>query len=252
MAHVDAHHHLWAIRRGDYGWLTASLAPIYRDFQLADYAPLAESAGIAAVVLVQAAPTVAETRYLLDIANGSDGFVRAVVGWVDLASDDALVQLARLRRDPLLKAIRPMLQDLPDDWLLQPVVQSALAALPRLGLRFEALVRPPQLPALLTTLGRHPDLAVVLDHAAKPDIARGAWQPWADQVRAAAQHPRVRCKLSGLVTEAGPSWTIDTLRPYVDHVLECFGSIACCGAAIGRSSNWAAATSAGAPRRWAC
>ncbi|MFO1314873.1 MAG: amidohydrolase family protein [Burkholderiales bacterium] len=221
---VDAHHHVWSLARGDYGWLTPDLAAIHRDFSLKDMAPLREQAGIAGTVLVQAAPTLAETQYLLDLAARSDGVVHGVVGWVDLSAPDAIPTLTRLARNPLLKGVRPMLQDIGDDaWILRAEVGRTLGALPRLGLRFDALVRPAQLPALLTMLDRHPDLAVAIDHAAKPDIAARMWEPWARLMRAAAENPRVRCKLSGLVTEAGPGWTIDTLRPYVDFLAETFG-----------------------------
>jgi len=222
--HVDAHQHVWSLARGDYGWLTPALAPIHRDYTLADLRPLREQAGVTDTVLVQAAPTVAETRYLLGVAERSDGVVKGVVGWADLGDPSAIPTLTHLARNPLFKAVRPMLQDAPDPaWLLRAEVGRALAALPRLGLRFEALVKPAQLPALLTMLDRHPDLAVVIDHAAKPDIAHGMWEPWTLHMRAAAANPRVRCKLSGLVTEVGPGWTIDVLRPYVDFLAETFG-----------------------------
>jgi L-fuconolactonase len=244
--YVDAHHHVWSLARGDYGWLTPKLAPIHRDFSLADFAPLCEAAGVTATVLVQAAPTLAETEYLLQLAGDSDGVVKGVVGWVDLAARDAIPTLNRLARNPLLKAVRPMLQDLPDDaWILQASVGRALAALPRIGLRFDALVKPAQLPALLLLLDRHPDLAVVIDHGAKPDIAGGMWEPWARSMRVAAANPRVRCKLSGLATEAGENWTIDTLRPYVDHLLECFGA-----QRLMWGSDWPVVNLSGSYQRW--
>lgn len=243
---IDSHHHLWSLARGDYGWLTPDLAAIHRDFSIDDARPLFEQAKIDATVLVQAAPTVAETRYLLDVARRSDGLVRGVVGWVDFTSADAIPTLAHLARDPLLKGVRPMLQDLPDPtWILRPDVDRVLAALPRLGLRFDALVKPAQLPSFLTMLERHPDLAVVVDHAAKPDIRGGLWEPWASLMRAVAQQPRVRCKLSGLVTEAGPGWTIDILRRYVDHLAETFGP--------GRlmwGSDWPVVNLAGTYQSW--
>jgi L-fuconolactonase len=221
---VDAHHHVWSLARGDYAWLTSDLAPIHRDFSLRDFEPLREQANVSTSVLVQAAPTVAETRYLLDVAKRSDGVVKGVVGWVDLGETDAIPKLTHFARNPLLKGVRPMLQDLPDvAWILRAEVGRALAALPRLGLRFDALVKPAQLPALLTMLDRHPDLQVVVDHGAKPDIANGMWEPWARLMRAVAGNPRVRCKLSGLITEAGPGWTIDRLRRYFDYLVEIFG-----------------------------
>lgn len=222
--HVDAHHHVWRLARGDYGWLTRDLAPIYRDFDLDDLRPLASAAGVTATVLVQAAPTVAETRFLIDVAKASDGLVRGVVGWCDLAAGDAVATLESLAREPLVKGVRPMLQDLPEaGWILAPAVEPALRAMPSLGLRFDALVKPRELPAIALMLDRHPDLAVVIDHGAKPAIAAGSWQPWSELIGVVARHPRAHCKLSGLVTEAGAGWQADTLRRYVDRLLECFG-----------------------------
>lgn len=243
---VDAHHHVWTLARGDYGWLGPAQEAIYRDFTLAELAPMMEAAGVVATVLVQAAPTLAETRFLLKVANDSKGVVKGVVGWVDLSRADAIPTLTRLARDPLLKSVRPMLQDLPDpSWIVRADVGRALSALPRLGLRFDALVTPAQLPALLTMLERHPDLPVVIDHGAKPDIANGMWEPWASSMRAAAANPRVRCKLSGLATEAGPNWTIETLRPYVAHLLDCFGA-----QRLMWGSDWPVVNLSGSYQRW--
>ena len=227
MRRVDAHHHVWKLNRGDYGWLqpTRELSKIYRDFALGDLRPLLGEAGIEATVLVQAAPTVAETRYLLETARASRGLVRGVVGWVDLGASDAIALLSDLATDPLLKSVRPMLQDLDDSrWILRPEVQAALFALLGLGLRFDALVKPRELGALRTMLEKHPDLAVVIDHCAKPDIRSRAWQPWADEIAVIAAQTTACCKLSGLVTEAGSDWSIEALRPYVEHVLDCFGT----------------------------
>jgi L-fuconolactonase len=141
-----------------------------------------------------------------------------------LRAAHAIEILQMLSSNALLKSVRPMLQDLEDgEWILRPDVQPALTALPQLGLRFDALVKPRELKPLLRTLERHPNLAVVIDHCAKPDIATDRWQPWADDLAALARHTWAHCKLSGLVTEAGKGWTVDRLRRYSDHVLECFG-----------------------------
>jgi L-fuconolactonase len=221
---IDSHQHFWSIARRDYGWLTPDLRPLYRDFLPDDLTPLLRAAGIERTVVVQAAPTLAETRFLLATARRTD-FVAGVVGWVDLAAASAADDLAALAADPLLRGIRPMLQDLSDtDWILQPTCAPGLRAAAQRGLRFDALIRPPHLPVLVRLLERHPDLRVVVDHGAKPNIAAGAFAPWAADVRALAQHDGVYCKLSGLVTEAAPGVTLDELRPYLDCLLECFGA----------------------------
>jgi len=243
---VDAHHHVWSLARGDYGWLTPSLAPIYRDFSLGDMLPLARRAGIATSVLVQAAPTIAETQFLLDVAHESRGFVHGVVGWADLAAADAVAVIESFAADSLFKSVRPMLQDLPDpDWILRDDVQRTLLQLPSLRIRFDALVKPAQLSSLIVMIERNPDLDIVIDHGAKPDIASGAWQPWADEIRRVATYPRVHCKLSGLVTEAASDWSVETLRGYVHHLLHCFG--------VERmlwGSDWPVVELAGGYARW--
>jgi L-fucono-1,5-lactonase len=219
---VDAHQHFWRLARGDYGWLTPALAPIYRDFTPADLEPLLALTGIDSTVLVQAAPTVAETRFLLDLAATTPP-VAGVVGWAPLDAADAPDVVADLARDSRLKALRPMIHDIPDvDWMLKPALSPALHAIERADLAFDALVRPSHLPNLRRLLDRHPDLRVVIDHAAKPEIG-GPMEPWAMHMAGLARDTGAWVKLSGLVTEDGASWSVERLRPYVDHLLRHFG-----------------------------
>jgi L-fuconolactonase len=221
MIQVDAHHHVWHVARGDYGWLTPDLA-IYRDYALADLRPLLGD--ISATILVQAAPTEAETAFLLRVAHDSQGLVRGVVGWTDLSAPRAAARVAVLARERRLVGLRPMLQDIADThWILLPEVQPALRAMIEFGLRFDALVQPRHLASLLTLAMLHPRLRLVIDHIAKPAIAQGMWQPWADAVALLAKETTMTCKLSGLVTEAAATWQDDDLRRYVDHVVQCFG-----------------------------
>ncbi len=220
---IDAHLHYWQIARGDYGWLTPELGPLYRDHLPPDAAPHLSAAGIDGIVLVQAAPTEAETRFLLDIAK-TDRRVQGVVGWVDMTVRDAPDRLAALATDPMLRSIRPMWQDLPDDdFMLRPDIQPVYRTLVELGLRFDALAKPRHLPLMPRLLEKHPDLAIIVDHGAKPDIAGGALAAWKRDLAEVARHPQVYCKLSGLVTEAAQGVTADDLRPYVDILIELFG-----------------------------
>jgi L-fuconolactonase len=220
---VDAHFHCWRLARGDYGWLTPALWPIHRDVGVADWASVARPHGVVGGVLVQAAPTEAETAFLLAQAEAHP-MVLGVVGSVDWLAHDAPRHIEALARHPRLKGLRPMLQDLSDpDWMLQPALEPALRAMADCGLAFDALVKPVHLPRLRRLVDRHPELRIVIDHGAKPDIAAGQWQPWADELAALARETAVSCKLSGLLTEAGPAPHPAVARGWARHLLDTFG-----------------------------
>jgi L-fuconolactonase len=224
---IDAHQHYWALSRGDYDWLRPEMVPIHRDFAPADLDPLLLAAGIAGTIAVQAAATEAETRYLLDLAAGC-GTIFGVVGWSDLEAADAPARIRALAADPLLVGLRPMVHDIADDnWLTRPALDAAVAGMQSQGLVFDALVRPQHLPPLIRFAQSHPGLPVVVDHLAKPVIAAGrggaGWNAWARNMAALAAMPQVSCKLSGMVTEAGPDWDADRLRPFAELALELFG-----------------------------
>jgi L-fuconolactonase len=224
MVRIDAHQHFWRLARGDYGWLTAALAPIHRDFGPADLAPLLNARGIQKTILVQAAPTFAETLYMLELAERAP-FVAGVVGWIDFNTPDAPSAIAKIAAEnPLLVGLRPMLHDIPDDdWLLRPSLAAAFDAMAEQGLVFDALARPQHLSRVRTICERHPSLTVVIDHIAKPLIRERKLDPWRTDIAAVAKCPNAVCKLSGIATEAAPDWTVDDIKPYVDHVLAVFG-----------------------------
>jgi L-fuconolactonase len=242
---IDAHQHFWRLDRGDYGWLTPALAPIYRDFGPGDLRPLLIRHGIEKTMLVQAAPTLAETRYLLDLAGTTD-FVAGVIGWVDFEARNAPDIIASLATNPTLVGLRPMVQDIPDDdWLMKSELAPTFEALVAHGVVFDALVLPRHLPRLISLIERHPNLAVVVDHGAKPPIREGVREPWASDMAAIAANSRVVCKLSGLVTEAAPGWTTADLRPYVDHLIDVFGP-----RRLLWGSDWPVVNLAGGYERW--
>jgi L-fuconolactonase len=245
---VDSHQHFWRLSRGDYGWLAKDSFPsIYRDFMPADLAPLLAEARIDRTILVQAAPTKAETHFLLDLA-GETAFVAGVVGWTDFDSKDAEAAIARLAQNKNLLGLRPMIQDLEDDaWMLSPAIAPAFRSMVQAGLKFDALVKPRHLGPLARFLDRNPDLPVAIDHGAKPDIARHDFDAWASAMReiAANSGRYVVCKLSGLVTEAGEGWSNATLKPYVDVLLEAFGP-----QRLMWGSDWPVATLSASYAQW--
>ncbi|MCX0247456.1 amidohydrolase family protein [Streptomyces drozdowiczii] len=225
---VDAHHHVWDLAVRDQDWITGeALAPLRRDFALADLEPEARAAGVSATVLVQTVTAAEETPEFLALAESSD-LVAGVVGWTDLTAPDIADTLAALRELPggdRLVGLRHQVQGEPDpEWLLRPDVLRGLAAVADAGLVYDLVVLPHQLPAATRAAAALPGLVLVLDHAGKPPIATGHTRPWADELRAFAALPNTVCKLSGLVTEADwDAWTPDDLRPYAETVIDAFG-----------------------------
>lgn len=233
---IDAHCHFWTLARGDYGWLSpgnTALAPIYRDFGPGDFDAAAADAPPSSRILVQAAPTTAETHFLLGLA-AKDESSAGVVGWVDLSSQQSAADIETLAEDPLFKGVRPMLQDLDDpDWIASAPHPDAVEALGRLGLRFDALVTPLQLEALCRFAERNSALPIIIDHAAKPAFRAPADDPrhpmWQDGMARLARLPNVSCKLSGLLTElpasavSAPEQAAAALRGHLDRLLGWFG-----------------------------
>ena len=224
---IDSHHHFWHPARGDYGWMPENDAIISRPYSPADLAQYLDALSVSATVLVQAAPTTAETEYLLGIADATP-HVAKVVGWIDFEDSSQREALQRLAAHPKFSGVRPMIQDLDDDnWMLRDDVQWAYQAIIDLNLTFDCLGFPQHLQNFHTLLTRYPTMRAVIDHCMKPiltDHTETNFANWAEGMSKLAKDTNVFCKLSGLVTEADDGWTIDSLRPYTDHVLAAFGA----------------------------
>jgi L-fuconolactonase len=222
---VDAHHHLWAAGRGYYGWTTSGEVPGGRwTAAPADLEPMLRRYGIARTVVVQAAPVVTETDDLLELAAAT-GWIARVVGWVDFEQSEHRRHVDRFAAHPKFAGLRPMLQDIADPtWVLRPDVQWAFRAIVELDLTFDVLGYAHHLDPLNELFRRFPGMRAVIDHCLKPSIRTGAFRDWATGIeRIATSHSHLFCKLSGLATEAAPGWEPETLAPYVEHVLDCFG-----------------------------
>ena len=221
---IDSHQHFWSPSRGDYFWMVGDgVAPIRRDVWPRDYEPFRKQFGIDKTVLVQAAPTIHETEYMLGLADGSD-FVAKVVGWVDFENRDDMRQLQRLAKHKKFSGVRPMIQDIADvNWMHRSDVQWGFAALAELDLTFDALGYPIHLENFLKLFTRYPTLRAVIDHGMKPVIRNQDYAGWAKLMQTIARETTVMCKLSGLPSEANPGWTTESLRPYAEHIIGVFG-----------------------------
>ena len=220
---VDSHQHFWRVPRGDYHWMPASGA-LAHDYLPDDLRPLLRRAGVDCTVLVQAAQTEAETAFLLELADETD-FVAGVVGWLDFEDEKFAAKLERLMSRAKFVGLRPMLQDLADDaYILRPPVIDSLRHLESLDLPFDILTFPRHLPHVLRALEQVPTLRAVVDHVSKPSIGERKLDGWAANLTALAAHRNIRCKLSGMVTEADHvNWRPADLEPFVLRVLDAFG-----------------------------
>lgn len=221
---IDAHQHFWQIENRQGRWPPPALAPLYRDFAPQDLLPALRRCRIAGTVLVPSLARMSDTEFMLELALRHD-FILGVVGWIDLKSAAAPVHIAGLVQHTKFRGLRAMLQELADDrWIDDPALDTAVQSMIDHGLSFDALVLQHHLPGLRTFAQRHPELPIVIDHAAKPPIARGARAGWQREIAALARLPNVHCKLSGLLTEAGSGCCQLRLQPYFEHVFASFGA----------------------------
>ncbi len=221
---IDAHQHFWQRSRGDYAWL-AEEKPVLRDYDYlpGNLAPELSSCDITGTILVQAAETTEESRFILELAAKTD-FILGVVCWLDFDDPNYRDLLDQYQKYPKCVGIRPVLQGIEQtDWILEPHRIAILQELAARKLTFDALVQPRHLSTVAKLLNIVPELKVVIDHGAKPFIKAGEIEPWGSEMKALASQGAVWCKLSGLVTEASEIWQTEHLVPYMETLFEAFG-----------------------------
>lgn len=227
MITVDAHQHYWDIDRFEYGWAASGRAALEHTFVPDDLEPQLATAGVQRTIAVQVLPSAEETAWLLALADRHSS-IAGVVGWVDMTTEpDAIARAVEdLRRHhPRFVGLRHLVHDEQrDDWILQESVLRGLAVLEEHDVPFDLLLKERHLRFLPTQSARLPNLRMVIDHLAQPRIRDGAVEPWRRELTRAATNPRIWCKLSGLVTEARPSWTSSDLAPYIESAIDAFGT----------------------------
>ncbi|MDF2960805.1 MAG: amidohydrolase [Paenibacillus sp.] len=221
---LDSHQHFWKLDRGDYDWISPDMKAIHRDFGPSDLADHLKRNGIDKTIVVQAAPTLQDTEFMLGLAGDNES-IAGVVGWLDLDSPDYREQYLRFKQHPAFVGFRVMIQGMEDaDEVLRPPVVEALRYFAGEGFPVDLLMRSNQLPSVLKLLEAVPNLHGVIDHIAKPQIAEGQWEPWASQMEEIAAYPSIYCKLSGMVTEADHrQWKPEHFTRYIQHIIRIFG-----------------------------
>lgn len=221
---VDSHQHFWEVGRFDYPWMSPEVEVLYRDYLPPALASVLNRNGVDKTIVVQASNSLEETRWLLSLTK-HNAFIGGVVGWVDLQSVDVARQLDEFVAHPKFKGVRHLVESEPaDDWLTQQNTLNGLRELSSRGLSYDLLVHTRHLEHVRKVADECPELHLVIDHLAKPAVARREIDDWAREMREIASRPNVWCKLSGLVTEADwANWRVEDLQPYVEKALEYFG-----------------------------
>lgn len=222
---IDSHLHLWDPKLLDYPWL---FDPLDRPFLPADFQAASAGVEIEALVFLECDAAIdqayAEAQQVLAWAEAEPRIAAMVCNAPLEKGDAARAELERLAATEKVRGVRRIYQDQPDPaWCLRPDFVTGVRSLADYGLSFDLCLKHPQLQSTIGLVDACPNVPMVLDHIAKPGIAAGLMQPWADQMRDLARRENVVCKLSGVATEAAPDWTPETLRPYIQVALEAFG-----------------------------
>lgn len=222
---LDAHQHFWEYNIAEYGWIGEEMKAIRQSFLPRDLEPILTQSGMDGCIAVQARQSLTETEWLLQLADQYE-FIKGVVGWVDLCSDDVRNQLELLASNPVLKGVRHVIQDEPDlQYVLREDFQRGISLLKEYDLVYDLLVSKEQLPYAVDLVKAFPEQRFVLDHLAKPDIKSGIISPWREALESLAAQPNTYCKLSGIVTEADwASWTPSDFTSYLNIAIEAFGA----------------------------
>ena len=249
MTIIDTHLHLVARDVLAYPWLT-SAPPLDRDWLQDEYAEQARPLGIAAALHmeVDVAPSdiERETAHVAALAQRPGSMLRGAIASCRPEDAGFPAYLQRVLDDPFVRGFRRVLHVVPDDLSERPAFRENIARLGPAALPFDLCVLPRQLPkaaALADTAGQ---VQFVLDHCGIPDIAGGELETWRAAVAEIAKRMNVAAKISGIAAYAGGTdWTAETLRPYVDHIVECFG-----WDRLVWGSDWPVCTLGGGLTRW--
>jgi predicted TIM-barrel fold metal-dependent hydrolase len=226
MRRIDTHQHLWDLRKFPYSWC-AKIPTLHRDFLLKHYREAATGLGIEKTIFMEGDVDdpygLAEARDIQELAEREPSIAGIVAG-VHPENDDFLPLLEQLATLSAVRGVRRVLHTQPDDISRSRRFVENVNALATFGYTFDLCVLARQLPAAIVLVERCPTVTFILDHCGIPDVKGRAFEPWREHVKRIAEFPNVVCKLSGLVAYADPdNWTVEDLRPWVEHVLTVFG-----------------------------
>ena len=223
MIKIDSHQHFWKYDPQKHSWISDEMGVLKRDFLPGDLKIELDKNDMDACVAVQADQSEDETNFLVNLAKNNP-FIKGVVGWVDLRSNQVEASLEKFRNEPLIKGFRHVVQDEPDpDFMLGAAFQNGINALQKYGYTYDILIYPQQLPATISMVQKFQNQPFIIDHIAKPHISSKSMDNWQSSIKKLGEFEHVYCKLSGMVTEAQwKTWKYEDFEPYLDVVFEAF------------------------------
>ena len=221
---IDSHQHFWKYHPQNHAWINEDMKIIQKDFLPEELSSIFDKEHIDGCVSVQVDQTEAETQFQIELAKDNP-FIKGVVGWINLMNPSIEAALEKYHDQPIVKGFRHILQGEATGFMLQPKFINGLKVLAKKNYTFDLLIYRHQIPEALDLLKDLDDLKIVIDHIAKPDIKNSHITEWAKNIKALANYPNVYCKISGMTTEADwKNWTAEDLTPYLDIVVEAFGT----------------------------
>lgn len=225
---IDSHVHLYDVGKLSYGWLSG-VPKINRTHGLAEFDAARGDVAVDGIVFAEVAVDpglhLQEAAFVQAMAD-RDKRLCGMVAHAPVEKGAAVEHdLMALSRFATLRGIRRLIQGEADPGMcLAPAFLDGVRTVGRHGLCFDICVKAFALTYALELVRRCPDVEFVLDHIGKPDIRHGLREPWWSQMRELAALPNVAVKLSGVITEADhAAWTPEQVKPYVAHVIDCFG-----------------------------
>ena len=220
---IDSHQHFWKFNPVRHEWIDSSMQNIAKDFLPKDLKPLLETNLMDGCIAVQADQSETETQFLLGLAE-ENSFIKGVVGWVDLSSEDLSQRLEVFSKNTLFKGVRHVLQAEKEGFMLKDPFLRGISELKNFNLTYDILIYPNQLEEARVLIEKNPDQPFVLDHMAKPYIKHQKIKNWASDIKVLAKYKNVYCKLSGMVTEADWNhWQFEDFKKYLSTAFETFG-----------------------------
>ena len=221
---IDAHQHFWEYQPVKHAWINDEMSLIRKNFLPEDLFPILKKHKIDGSIVVQADESIEETMFLLSLSEKFD-FIKGVVGWADIKSPSSIDQIHASQRYKKLLGYRCIMQGQADEaYLTNQIFIKNVASLSELGFTYDLLIYHHQLPSLIKFVSQLPDNRMILNHIGKPDIKTKKFKDWKENIRLLANHPKIYCKLSGMITEADfKKWSYEEMVPYLDTVGEYFG-----------------------------